>query len=79
MTEVEVDQILTLQWPAVVRRAMAEGDAWSRKFACSIARQGKRPGWMPTPKQEFLMRAALAEMGGGDAEEWSPIDPEDTP
>lgn len=78
MTEAELDEILTLRWPAVVRRAMAEGNEFARNFARSIARQGKRPGWMPSQKQEYLMRCALAEMRPDGADQWAPIDEEDS-
>lgn len=58
----ELDQILTLRWPAVVRRVMAEDvEDWIKGFVRSIAKHGKRPGWTPSPKQEALMRQLLAE------------------
>ena len=63
MTEYELDEILTLYWPRVLRQVMApEGNEWERGFALSIARAGKRPGWRPTPKQESIMRRMVAEL-----------------
>lgn len=64
MTELELDEILTVRWPIVVRRTMADAsDDWVKGFVRSIARQGKRPAWRPTPKQESLMRRLVAEVG----------------
>lgn len=62
MTERELDEILTLHWPLVLRRAMAEGDEWLKGFARSIARHGKRPAWRPTFKQEQIMRRLVTEL-----------------
>lgn len=62
MTELELDEIMTLRWPGVVRRVMADGsDEWVKGFVRSIARHGKRPGWRPTPKQAGLMRDLLTD------------------
>ncbi|MDK3019635.1 hypothetical protein [Pseudodonghicola flavimaris] len=58
MTERELDEILTLHWPAVLRCAMTNGDEWIKGFARSIARHGKRP----TPKQEQIMRRLVIEL-----------------
>lgn len=64
MTDHELDEILTVHWPCVLRRVMADGsDDWAKGFAKSIARNGKRPGWRPTPKQQWIMRRMVAEMG----------------
>ena len=64
MTEQELDEILTHHWPLVLRRVMADGsDEWAKGFARSIARHGKRPGWRPSPKQEWIMRRMVAELG----------------
>lgn len=63
MTELELDQILTFHWPAVLRRVMAGGDDWAKGFVRSIARHGKRRTWRPTPKQEWLMRRMVSELG----------------
>ncbi|RWR07712.1 hypothetical protein [Paenirhodobacter populi] len=74
MTDTELDEILTLRWPAVVRRAMMDGDDFSRNFTRSIARQGKRPNWRPSAKQEYFMRRLLAEVQQQNDTEWSPIE-----
>ncbi len=64
MTERELDEILTVRWPLVLRRVMADGsDTWLQGFARSIARHGKRPTWQPSPKQAALMRQLAAELG----------------
>lgn len=66
MTEQELDQILTHQWPAVVRRVMGDGsDEWLKGFVRSIAKHGKRPKWRPSAKQEQIMRKLVAEVGTG--------------
>ena len=63
MTERELDQILTLEWPKVIRAVMAEGqDEWLKGFVLSIARQGKRRSWTPSPKQAALMRQMINEL-----------------
>ncbi|MBR9763862.1 MAG: hypothetical protein GYB53_10140 [Rhodobacteraceae bacterium] len=63
MTELELDEIMTLRWPAVVRQVMADGsDEWLKGFVRSIARQGKRKSWVPTPRQVSLMRRLVAEL-----------------
>ncbi|MFN3823586.1 MAG: hypothetical protein ACK4RN_06365 [Pseudorhodobacter sp.] len=66
MTSLEVDKILTMCWPGVLRGVMADADAddFAKCFARSIARHGKRRGWMPSPKQERIMRQMLDEYGG---------------
>ncbi len=53
---------MTLHWPYVMRRAMAEGDEWLKSFARSIARHGKRASWRPSFKQEQIMRRLVAEL-----------------
>lgn len=64
MTPLELDVILTVHWPRVLRRVMHDGsDDWAKGFAKSIARHGKRPGWHPTPKQVWIMRKMVAELG----------------
>lgn len=63
MTEQELDEIMTARWPLVLRRVMAQGDEWAKGFAKSIARHGKRPTWRPTPKQAWIMRRMVAELG----------------
>lgn len=66
MTEVECDMMLTLQWPAVVRWAKRQEDDWVKSFAMSIAARGKRKGWVPSLKQERLMRKLIAEQLADD-------------
>lgn len=63
MTTLELDEILTLRWPMVLRRVMGDSrtEGFVRSFARSIARHGKRPEWRPTPKQERIMRQMLDE------------------
>ena len=66
MTDLELDEILTVRWPLVVRRVMAEGsDDWLKGFVRSIARHAKRRAWRPTAKQESIMRRLVAELGTG--------------
>jgi len=64
VTDVELDEMLTVRWPMVIRRVLADGsDKWVKDFAKSIARHGKRRGWRPTGKQEAIMRRLVAELG----------------
>ncbi|WP_224815667.1 hypothetical protein [Hasllibacter sp. MH4015] len=64
MTDSELDEILTLQWPQVIRRVMADGsDDWLKGFVQSIARQGKRSAWHPSAKQAQIMRRLVSELG----------------
>lgn len=64
MTDRELDEILTLRWPMVVRRVMADGtDDWLQGFVRSIARHGKRATWRPSGKQEQIMRRLVSELG----------------
>ena len=68
MTELELDEILTLRWPRVVRQVMADdSDDWLKGFVRSIARQGKRKSWKPTPRQASIMRRLVAELQVGSA------------
>lgn len=63
MTDHELDEILTVHWPIVMRRVMADGaDDWLKGFVRSIARQGKRRNWRPTPKQAFIMRQLVNDV-----------------
>lgn len=66
MTEIELDEIITLRWPVLMRRVMGDArtEGFVRSFAQSIARHGKRPSWHPTPKQERVMRQLLDEYSG---------------
>ncbi|MBB94656.1 MAG: hypothetical protein CML68_08645 [Rhodobacteraceae bacterium] len=64
MTSQELDELLTFRWPMVMRRVMADGsDEWLKNFVRSIARQGKRPAWRPTQKQEQIMCRLVSELG----------------
>lgn len=62
MTDLELDEIMTLHWPRVMRRAMRDGDEWAQGFAKSIARHGKRPAWRPSPKQAHIMRRMVNDL-----------------
>lgn len=63
MTDLELDRILTLEWPTVLRRIMADvnADDFTKGFARSISRHGKKPDWHPTEKQERIMRSLMAD------------------
>lgn len=67
MTDQELDEIMILRWPGVVRRIMADLDAseFTKGFARSISKFGKKPDWHPSKKQERLMRTLLTEYGSG--------------
>ena len=69
MTERELDELLTFRWPIVVRRVMADGDEWTRGFVRSIARNGKKPSWQPSRRQEQIMRRLVSELGTGADQE----------
>jgi hypothetical protein len=62
MTSYELDKIMTLDWPAVLRSASVSGDEWMKGFTRSIARHAKRTGWLPSPKQAQLMRRLVVEL-----------------
>lgn len=63
MTEQELDEMLTLRWPTVLRRVMdASSDDWLKGFVRSIARHGKRRSWRPSSKQEQIMRRLVSEL-----------------
>lgn len=66
MTYHELDELLTLRWPGVVRRVMGDlgADQFTKGFVCSIAKHGKRPSWRPSAKQEWVMRQLLAQYSG---------------
>lgn len=66
MTDQELDEILTLHWPVVVRSVMGDArtEDFFRGFARSIARHGKRPDWRPSPAQERIMRQMLRDFAG---------------
>ncbi|OOY24444.1 hypothetical protein BMI91_10415 [Thioclava sediminum] len=63
MTDPELDEILTLRWPLVMRRVMADGsDEWLKGFVRSIAKHGKRASWRPSTKQALIMRQLVADL-----------------
>ena len=63
MTDCELDEILTLRWPTVMRRVMADGsDEWLKGFVRSIARHGKRAAWRPSTKQAHIMRQLVVDL-----------------
>ena len=63
MNDRELDEIMTVYWPTVTRRVMADGsDDWLKGFVRSIARQGKRATWRPSPKQAQIMRQLVSEL-----------------
>ncbi|MGV6839267.1 MAG: hypothetical protein ACWA40_03645 [Planktomarina sp.] len=64
MTELELDEILTLHWPRVIRRAYACGDKWAQRFAKSIAKNSKKTTWKPSTKQAVQMRRLVRELSG---------------
>ncbi|WP_306043857.1 hypothetical protein [Mameliella sp. MMSF_3455] len=70
MTARELDEILVLRWPLVMRAVMAGSDEWLKGFVRSIAKHGKRASWRPSAKQEQVMRRLLSELGAapGDVE-----------
>ena len=69
MTDLELDEILTLHWPRVIRRAMIEGDEWEQSFAKSIARHGKRPSWRPSLKQAYHIRRMVKDLATASDDE----------
>lgn len=63
MTDSELDEIIHLRWPVVMRRVMSEdADDWLKGFVRSIARHGKRATWRPSIKQEQIMRRLVSEL-----------------
>lgn len=71
MTDLELDEILTLRWPGIVRRVMGDArtDGFVRGFVRSIALHGKRRTWRPTSKQERIMRQVLEDFSSATEEE----------
>ena len=53
-----VDELLH-HWPAVLQAAENE---WAKSFATSIAKQARRRGWNPTPKQRALMHRMVEQL-----------------
>ncbi|TCP39806.1 hypothetical protein [Rhodovulum marinum] len=70
MTDRELDEIMTVHWPHVLRSVMADGsDEWIKGFAKSIAKHGKRPGWRPSARQASIMCRLVAEVRQSTAAE----------
>lgn len=65
MTEAELDEIMLLHWPGTLRRAMTDGDDWTRGFVRSIARAvGACPdGWGSWPGSSSPARALHMAQG----------------
>lgn len=64
MTSQELDEIMEIHWPRVVRRVMADdSDEWVKGFVLSILRFAKRSRWRPSVKQEQIMRRLVSELG----------------
>lgn len=76
MTSLELDMILTLEWPRVLRSIMGDSEAsdFSKSFARSIARHGKRQAWHPSAKQQRLMRDLLSQYGSSPEPEFDLIE-----
>lgn len=64
MTDLQLDELLTIRWPIVVRRVMADDQSqeWARGFVRSIAKQSKRKAWRPTKKQLAVMERFVVEI-----------------
>ncbi|WP_421702110.1 hypothetical protein [Aliiroseovarius sp.] len=75
MTDLELDQLLTVHWPRVVRRVMADGsDEWLKGFVRSITKHSKRATWRPSSKQEQIMRRLVAEVDTAPEQEMELIE-----
>lgn len=69
MTDRELDEIMLIRWPPLVRRVRLEAaDAWTKGFVLSIARHSRRPNWRPSPKQAHIMRRLLADFARHEPE-----------
>ena len=79
MTELELDEILTLRWPRLVRRVMGDltADDFAKGFVRSIARCAKRRNWHPSEKQERLMRRMLIDYSNAPEPEIDLIEGDD--
>ena len=70
MTDYELDEILTVRWPIIMRRVMGDNsDEWLKGFVKSIAMHAKRPSWRPSDKQERIMRQLVAELASAPAKD----------
>lgn len=71
MTAHELDEIMELHWPVVLRATMRGTDEWLKGFVRSIAHHAKRTSWRPSAKQEQIMRRLVSELStapGSDVE-----------
>jgi len=57
-TGAEVERLL-FHMPTVATHAQNE---WAKGFAQSVARQSRRRGWAPSPKQLSVMRELVADL-----------------
>lgn len=61
MTIAELDEFALFWAPAIMRRAAERGDRWTVNFVRGILnRYHKWRNWMPSPKQELVMRRLVA-------------------
>jgi hypothetical protein len=58
MSQRTVDELLH-HWRAVIGAAPK---GFPRDFALSIQKKRRQPGWVPTPRQEAIMRQMVAEL-----------------
>jgi hypothetical protein len=58
MSQKTIDELLH-HWRAVIGAAPK---GFPRDFALSIQKNRRKPGWIPTPKQEAIMRQMVAEL-----------------
>jgi GH15 family glucan-1,4-alpha-glucosidase len=76
MTDRDLDEIMILWWPQVLRRAMRGTDDWLKSFTRSIARHAKRPDWRPSDKQAWLMRKLVDDLRAPPEPEFDLIEQE---
>lgn len=62
MTAQELDEIMEMHWPIVLRATMRGTDEWLKGFVRSIAKHAKKASWRPTAKQEQIMRRLVSEL-----------------
>jgi hypothetical protein len=68
VTDYELDEILTMRWPIILRRVMADNsDDWLKGFVKSISKHSKRPSWRPSDKQARIMRQLVADLATAPA------------
>lgn len=74
MTRPSIDELLH-HWRAVIG---AQPEGFPRNFALSIQKARRRPGWVPTVKQEAIMRQMVVELfANADGEEVQLIEGDD--